>query len=67
MARVTLYLRNGKEVDFETATFKPTLGPDNKLVGAEYTKKDKGMSLMFADWSEVVAITRDTRKDEDFQ
>lgn len=65
MARVTLYLRNTSQVDFETATFKPLVNKEGKLVGAEYNRKDKGMSLMFADWSEVAAITRDTRRDDD--
>lgn len=62
MARVTLFMRNGKEVDFESASFKPVI-KDGKLTGAEYFKKDNGMSLLFADWSEVIAVTRDTRKD----
>lgn len=66
MARITLYLRNGKEIDFETQVFKPIVDPKTgKLTGAEYNKKDRGISLMFADWSEVAAITRDTRKDDE--
>lgn len=64
MARITLYMRNTKEVDFETAVFKPVI-KDGKIVSAEYFRKDNGMSLMYVDWSEVIAVTRDSRKDTD--
>lgn len=64
MSRITLYMRNTKEIDFESAVFKPTI-KDGKLVGAEFYKKDRGVSLLFADWTEVIAVTRDSRKDED--
>lgn len=65
MARVTLYMKNTKEIDFETQTFKPNLNAAGKITGAEYNKKDNGVSLMYVDWNEVIAVTRDTRKDED--
>lgn len=66
MARFTLYMQNGKEIDFESQSFKLTLDPKTrKITDMEYNKKDKGMSLMYVDYNEVVGITRDTRKEDD--
>lgn len=64
MARVTLYMKNAKEIDFETQVFKPTFNAAGKITGAEYNKKDNGVSLMYVDWTEVIAVTRDTRKED---
>lgn len=65
MARITLHMRNGKEIDFESAIFKPLLDQaTGRILGAEFFKKDNGVSLLYADWTEVLAVTKDTRKDE---
>jgi DNA-binding transcriptional regulator WhiA len=66
MARVTIYLRNGREVDFDTASIKVTTNATNDTITKlEYFKKDNGMSLLFVDPREIVAITRDTTKNGD--
>lgn len=67
MARVTVYLRNGKEFDFECSQFSEQhfKVSNNKLTELKPMKKDNGLSLMFIDPTEVVAIVRDTRKDDD--
>lgn len=66
--RVTLYMKNGQQIDFETATLK--VNDKAKTTGTiktlEYNMKDKGMSLAYVNLDEIIAITRDTRKDEDY-
>lgn len=68
MARVTIFLRNGKEFDFETASITNIQtkldGAGLRVTGFDAPKKDNGLSLMFVDYSEIIAITRDTRKDD---
>ena len=67
MARITVYLRNGREFDFETASLAPgdiKLTKDGKILSINAGKKDNGISLMYVDCAEVIAITRDTRKDD---
>lgn len=63
MARITIILKNGREADFDSSAFK-LIVKDGKITSAEWARKDKGMSLLYADWSEVVAVTRDTSREE---
>lgn len=68
MARVTIYLRNGREFDFESATLRVDTKPDSTgrdvVTNLEYNRKDNGQSLMFIDKREIAAIVRDTRKQD---
>lgn len=67
MARITIILKNGREADFDTASFKVRTSKDAngnpRITELEYFKKDNGVSLLFVDYSEIAAITRDTTKD----
>lgn len=66
MARVTIYLRNGREVDFDTANIKVTVDAiTGKVTKLDWFKKDNGMSLLYVDPTEIAAITRDTSKNGD--
>lgn len=69
MPRFTIHLRNGKELDFESAQvkFTPQVDESGKhyIADAEWARKDHGLSLIFCDWTEVVAMTRDTRRDDE--
>lgn len=71
MARFTIYLENGKEIDFESATLKinnnvpkGTIDASSTIKSLEYNMKDNGMSLLFVKLDTIVAITRDTRKED---
>lgn len=61
-------MKNGKEIDFETATFKvnerASLTGTDPIRTLTYNMKDNGLSLVYVNLSEVIAITRDTRKEE---
>lgn len=72
MATVTLLFRNGKTLDFETANCKITSTKHDKTTGTniitdmEWFKKDNGLSLLFVDYSEIICVIRDTKKQEDY-
>lgn len=69
MPRFTIHLRNGRELDFESATVKLQTNTDESgkhyISDADIARKDNGLSLIFCDWTEVVALTRDTRRDDE--
>lgn len=70
MARFTLYMRNGRMVEFESASVKLTTKHDKStgrhiVTDMEYFKKDGGISLIFADYAEIESITRDTTRNDD--
>lgn len=64
--RVSIILRSGKIVDFETnkLVIRQTTTKDGRDIVSEldYFRKDNGLSLMFVDKSEIAAIVRDTTK-----
>lgn len=64
--RVSIILRSGRVVDFETNKLVIRVAEDkngrNVVSELEYFRKDNGLSLMFVDKSEIAAIVRDTTK-----
>lgn len=64
--RVSIILRSGRVVDFETNKLVIRSDTDkqgrNVVTELEYFRKDNGLSLMFVDKSEIAAIVRDTTK-----
>lgn len=65
MARYTLYFKNGREVDFESSSIEFESSQVTGLaIKLKVAKKDKGMSLIYANLSEITAITRDTRVED---
>lgn len=64
--RVSIILRSGRVVDFETnkLVIRTTTDKQGRDIISEldYFRKDNGLSLMFVDKSAIEAIVRDTTK-----
>lgn len=66
MARFTIFMRNGKAIDFESSKVSvstDTTSGSHRVVHLTAQAKDNGLTLIFAATDQIDAIVRDTSKE----
>lgn len=62
-ARFTIFMRNGKAIDFESSSVKLEKDDEGIVTYIHAAARDNGMTLLYVKVSEIDAIVRDTSKE----